>query len=145
MPLFTVKTTANREIAVADDILDFDHPDIHSAVAPDEMSNYIFVEATSRDAVSSLIRDTPNAQRVLEGETSMSEVEHFLTPGSEVEDIQEGEMVEITSGPYEGDTAIIQSVNQATERVTVELKDAPIPIPIELRGEQVRVLDSHAP
>lgn len=144
MPLFTVKTTANREIAVADDILEFDYTGIYAAVAPEEVQNYLFVEAESYDAVVEVVKDTPNAQKVLQGETSMGEVEHFLNPGSDVDDIREGDTVEITSGPYEGDTATITSINKATEHVTLELTESPVPIPIELRGDQVRVLDAEA-
>lgn len=144
MALYTVQATSGRESDVADTILDNDDA-VYAALAPAEMKGYVFVEAERHTTVVNAISDIPSAQKVLDGQTSMAEIHHFLSPGSDVDDIAQGDHVEITSGAYEGDTATIQTVNAAEEQVTVELDDAPVPIPIALRGDQVRVLDANAP
>lgn len=138
MALFTVKTPANQEPAVVDEILDRGPDGIHSALAPAATSGYVFVEATDRATVDQLPSVVPRIQKVLDGETSMAEVEHFLSPGSDVADVSMGDRVEITTGAYEGDTATVQNVNAAAEEVTVELEDEVISIPITLRGDHIR-------
>lgn len=138
MALFTAKTPANQEPDVADEILDRGPDGIHSVLAPAATSGYVFVEANDRDTVDQLPSLVPRIQKILDGETSMAEVEHFISPGSDVDDFSMGDRVEITHGAYEGDIATVQNVNATAEEVTVELDDEPISIPITLRGDHVR-------
>ncbi len=142
MGLFTVKTTASQEETVARMIIERDIEEIHAALAPEDMTSYVFVEADSQAIVERLLDDIPHAQKVLSGSTGISEVEHFLDPGSDVEGIEVGDLVEITGGPYQGEKATITNIDESNDNATVELVEATVPIPVTLRGDQLRVLDS---
>ena len=54
---------------------------------------------------------------------------------------EEGNIVEVISGPFKGEKARVQRIDQAKEEVTVELFEAMVPIPITVRGDHVRVLE----
>lgn len=141
MGLYAVKTTASHEGTVADMVTNRGQDRIHAALAPDQMTAYVVVEAESRGDVKRAIDEVPHAQKVLEGQTSMKEVQSFLEPTSDVEGLEEGAVVRLTDGPFQGEKAKITEVDGSNERATVELYEATVPIPVEVRGDQLRVLD----
>ena len=100
------------------------------------------VEADS-DAVFERISDEiPHMRGVVPGESNLSEVEHFLSPKPDVEGIAEGDIVELIAGPFKGEKAQVQRIDEGKDQVTVELYEATVPIPVTVRGDQIRVLDS---
>ncbi len=141
MGLYAVKTTASHEETCGEMIANDASGDIYAVLSPETMTSYIIVEAKDINAVKLAIEEVPHARKVLEKESSMSEIEQFLTPTSDVQGISEDSVVELTGGPFQGDKAKVTKVSQSSERVTVELYDATVPIPVEVRGDQIRVLD----
>ena len=77
---------------------------------------------------------------MLEGDIPIEQIEHFLTPASAVAKITEGDTVEMVAGPFRGEKAKITHIDYAKEEITVELLDSMVPIPITVRGEQVRII-----
>jgi transcriptional antiterminator NusG len=77
----------------------------------------------------------------VEGETSFNEIEHFLTPKPLVSGIMEGDVVELVAGPFKGEKARVQKIDESKEEITVELFEATVPIPVTVRGDHVRVLE----
>jgi transcriptional antiterminator NusG len=53
--------------------------------------------------------------------------------------LQEGQQVEIISGPFKGEKAKITRVNQSKEEVTVELLEAAVKIPVTIKAENIKV------
>jgi transcriptional antiterminator NusG len=142
MGIFAVKTTASQERTVADMIMNREESSVHAALAPDSLTSYVMVEADS-DAVFERISDEiPHMRGVVPGESNLSEVEHFLSPKPDVEGIAEGDIVELIAGPFKGEKAQVQRIDEGKDQVTVELYEATVPIPVTVRGDQIRVLDS---
>lgn len=141
MPLYAVKTTANQEDTVASMIINRGFDEIHAAVAPDNMTSYLIVEADKKEFVERAIEEVPQSRKVLDGDVSMTEIESHLTPASDVEGLEEGAVVRLTDGPFQGEKAKITDIDDANERATVELYEATVPIPVDVRGDQLRVLD----
>lgn len=141
MSMYAIKTTASHEETVADMVTNRGLSGVHAALAPDQMTSYVIVEADSQGDVERAIDEVPHARKVLDGETSMAEVEGFLQPASDVEGLEEGAVVSLTDGPFQGEKAKITEVDSSNERATVELYEATVPIPVEVRGDQLRVLD----
>ena len=54
--------------------------------------------------------------------------------------IEEGDIVEMVAGPFRGETAKVTHIDDTKEEITVELFESVVPIPITVRGEQVRVV-----
>jgi transcriptional antiterminator NusG len=145
--IFAVKTTASQERTVADMIANREADDIHAVLAPDSLTSYVMVEADSDGAITRALEEIPHARGLVEsggqaGSSSMAEVEHFLSPTPDVEGIAEGDIVELIAGPFKGEKARVQRIDETKDQVTVELYEATVPIPVTVRGDQIRVLDS---
>jgi len=144
--IYALKTTANKERKVVDDIVKLlkDHPefDIKSIMAPDELRGYVLIETPDEYArMEQIARLIPNARAVVKGETSFEEVEHFLEPKAAVAGIDEGTIVELIAGPFKGEKAVVKRVDTGKEEITVELYESMVPIPITVRGDNVRVIE----
>lgn len=141
---FAIKTTANQERVVAN-LMEMAvrkyKLSIYSILAPKELRGYIIVEAGSMDDMLKAIRGLPHIKGVVKGETSFTEVEHFLAPKKAAEQIKEGFTVEVSSGPFKGELAVVKRVDEAKNEITVELIEAVVPIPVTVKADHVRVVD----
>ena len=142
MAIFAVKTTASQERTVADMIINREEPSIHAVLAPDSLTSYVMVEAGDTAAIERVLDEIPHARSIVQGSSDISEVEHFLSPTPDVEGIAEGDIVELVAGPFKGEKAQVQRIDEGKDQVTVELYEATVPIPVTVRGDQIRVLDS---
>ncbi|MFB6220408.1 MAG: transcription elongation factor Spt5 [Halolamina sp.] len=142
MSIYAVKTTASQEETVADMIASKEMPEIHAVLAPDSLTSYVMVEAEDDSIIERILEEIPHARGMVPGTSSMTEVEHFLSPTPDVEGIAEGDIVELIAGPFKGEKARVQRIDEGKDQVTVELYEATVPIPVTVRGDQIRVLDS---
>jgi len=142
MPIYAVKTTASQERTVADMIMNREESSVHAALAPDSLTSYVMVEADDVSVFERILDEIPHARGVVQGESSLAEVEHFLSPKPDVQGIAEGDIVELIAGPFKGEKAQVQRIDEGKDQVTVELYEATVPIPVTVRGDQIRVLDS---
>jgi len=144
--IYVIKTTVNQELAVAN-LMEgaiqekgkSEHG-IKAILVPDELKGYVLIEASFSDAIEQIIQNVPHARGLVKGDTSLEEVEHFLTPKPSVTGILEGSIIEIVSGPFKGEKARVKKVDEAHEELTIELFEAMVPIPVTVRGDSVRVL-----
>ncbi|MFC7006740.1 transcription elongation factor Spt5 [Halalkalicoccus salilacus] len=142
MPVYAVKTTASQERTVADMIVNREQPEIHAVLAPDSLTSYVMVEADDHAIIERVLDEIPHARSIVPGQSSLAEVEHFLSPKPDVEGIAEGDIIELIAGPFKGEKAQVQRIDEGKDQVTVELYEATVPIPVTVRGDQIRVLDS---
>ena len=142
MPIYAVKTTASQEQTVASMIANREEQKIHAVLAPESLTSYVMVEAEDTGVLDRVLEDIPHARSMVPGESDIAEVEHFLSPKPDVEGIAEGDIVELIAGPFKGEKAQVQRIDEGKDQVTVELYEATVPIPVTVRGDQIRVLDS---
>jgi transcriptional antiterminator NusG len=143
--IYAIRTTANKERNVATKIVDRiqkEHYDIKSLIVP-ELKGYILVEGDKMD-IDKAYRGVTHARGIVAGETSIAEIEHFLAPKPAVTNLEEGFIVEVTSGPFKGEKAKITRVDTTKNEITIELLEATVPIPITVPAESVRVLEKEA-
>ena len=76
-----------------------------------------------------------------EAALKIAEIEHYLTPKPLVSGIVEGDIVELIAGPFKGEKARVQNIDEPKEEITVELFEALVPIPVTVKGDSVRVLE----
>ena len=145
--IFAIKTTSKQERTVADNILkaiDTKATDIKvaSIIVPNELQGYVLIETPEeRNRIEQLVELIAHARVVTKGETSLAEVGHFLIPKPVVAGIDEGTIVELIAGPFKGEKAVVKRVDSGKEEITVELYEAIVPIPITVRGDNVRVVE----
>jgi transcriptional antiterminator NusG len=140
--IYAIRTTANKEKNVAERIADrvrTDHYEINAIVVPG-LKGYILVEG-DKGSIDKAYRGVAHARGLVEGETDVGEIEHFLAPKPAVTNLSEGFIVEVMSGPFKGEKAKIVRVDTSKNEVTIELIEATVPIPITVPAESVRVLE----
>jgi transcriptional antiterminator NusG len=142
--IFAVKTAIGHEVAVMEALESRARTkgvDIKAMLAPDTLRGYVLVEAMSQDKLKELAKYVVRARSVVEGETSIKDIEHYLTPKKTTEGITIGDIVEIVSGGFKGEKARVLKIDELKEEITVELFEAIVPIPITVRGESVKLLE----
>ncbi len=141
---FVIKTTANQERVVAN-LMEMSVKkyglEIYSILAPKELKGYVIVEAEKMEDLLQAIKGLPHVKGVVKGVVSFNEIEHFLTPRKAAEQIKEGYTVEIISGPFKGELAVVKRVDESRNEITVELRDAVVPIPVTVNADNVRIVD----
>jgi len=141
--IFTIKTQVGKEQGCADLINSRTAKSkikIPSILATPELRGYIFLESYDKERIKDMIKTIGYARNMLEGYTPVEQIEHFLIPASSVAKIAEGDVVEMVAGPFRGETAKVTHIDDTKEEITVELFESVVPIPITVRGEQVRVI-----
>ncbi len=144
--VFAVKTQVGQERTVADFLatkIKKSKLPIFGVLAPQELRGYVFVEADDAQVLERTIKNISYARTMLPDPVPFSQIEHFLTPVSAVAKISEGDIVELVSGPFRGEKAKVTRIDEGKEEITVELFEAMVPIPITVKGENVRVLKRH--
>ena len=141
--IFTIKTQVGKEQNTADMINSRAAKSkikIPSILVTPELRGYLFIEAYDKERIKEMIKTISYARNILEGEIPLEQIKHFLVPASAVAKITEGDVVEMVSGPFRGETAKVTHIDDTKEEITVELFESVVPIPITVRGEQVRVI-----
>ncbi|MCD4740181.1 transcription elongation factor Spt5 [archaeon] len=141
--IFTLRTTVGQERMVAD-LLSSQYKKyesgLYSIAVIDNLRGYIFVESPNEAELKKVIYSVPHLKGVVKGGVDLTEVEHFFEEKSLTVDINKGDLVELTAGPFKGERAKIVRVDDAKDKITVELVEATVPIPITLDAASIRVI-----
>ncbi len=140
--VLAIKTQIGHERTVAD-TLSARSKDlgVQSILCPNALRGYIIVEAMNTDRLAETVRGIKRARGVVEGEMTFDEITHYLTPKPLVSGIVEGDIVELIAGPFKGEKARVQMIDEGKEEITVELFEALVPIPVTVKGDSVRVIE----
>jgi transcriptional antiterminator NusG len=142
--VMAVKTSIGYEKAVADSIASrakSGDVGVYSILSPTTMRGYVFVEVMNAEKLQQMVKGIRRARGLVRGDTSLDEIDHFPEPKPLVSGIMEGNIVELISGPFKGEKARVMHIDEAKEEITVELFEAMVPIPVTVRGDNVRVLE----
>jgi transcription termination/antitermination protein NusG len=142
--VLAIKTSRGYEREVADTLLaraEEKADVVFALLVPSALRGYVFAEGMSFEGVREMLKGIRKARGLVEGETTLKEVEPLLVPKITVEGFVEGAIVELISGPFKGEKARVRKIDQAKEEITVELIEAVVPIPVTVRGDHVRMLE----
>jgi transcriptional antiterminator NusG len=142
--IMVLKTQMDQEKSVADSLMSkaqLGEKDIYAIFSPPGLRGYVFVEGMNTDRLREKTRDIKKARSFVDGETNIEEIGHYLVPVSAVIGIVEGDLVELVNGPFKGEIARVQQIDQGKEEITVELIEAMVPIPVTVKGDSVRVIE----
>jgi transcription termination/antitermination protein NusG len=142
--VLAIKTSRGYEREVADTLharTDEKADVVFALLVPSALRGYVFAEGMSFEGVREMLKGIRKARGLVDGETTLKEVEPLLVPKITVEGFVEGAIVELISGPFKGEKARVKKIDQAKEEITVELIEAVVPIPVTVRGDHVRMLE----
>jgi len=142
--ILALKTSIGHEKDVADGIsarAKSGRSDISAILAPTNLRGYVLIEGMNTDRMRDAVKGVRKAHSFVDGEMNFEEIDHYLAPKPLVSGIMEGDVVELVAGPFKGEKARVQNIDEAKEEIAVELFEALVPIPVTVRGDHVRVLE----
>lgn len=140
--LFGIRTTIGQERLVAETLEKRakKDPGVVSLVVIDGMRGYVFAEGGDEADVRKIIQKAPHVRGLVRGAMKPAEIEHFFETKTMTAGIERGDTVEITSGAFKGEKAKVIRIDDSKEKITVEIIEAAVPIPITVGASSIRVV-----
>ncbi len=140
--IYTVKTVVGRENVVLDALasrISAEELKIKALVHPEEIKGYIFVEGEIED-VERAVKALPHSRGLIKKPFEVKEVEKFLQPRKVEVELDTGDTVEIIGGPFKGERGKVTRYDKTKREITIEPLETPVPIPITVSVEFVKML-----
>ena len=157
--IYAVKATAGQERVVAElfyreaenkrEMLEAEGGKIYSVLYTPGLKGYVLVEANSPGVVEDVARDVPKTRGLLlkekgnlesAGIIPISDLEKTLKPTPIVTEVVRGDLIELIAGPFKGEKARVAKIDAAKNEITVELIEVAVPIPVIVRGDDIKIL-----
>jgi transcriptional antiterminator NusG len=141
--LYGVRTTIGQEKIVADVLENKwkkEKEGVSTIAVIDGLKGYIIVEAANDAEIRKLVYKAPHVRGLVAGAIDMKEIEHFFEVKTMTAGIERGDIVELTSGAFKGERARVIRVDESKEKITVEIIEAAVPIPVTVDAPSVRVV-----
>ena len=117
---------------------------ISAVLSPEGMQGYIFVESDKSFVMRHPALKVRNLRGLVEGDVTFDEIKQFLNPEPVMANIAKGSIVELTTGPFKDEKAKVVRIDEAKEDVVLELIEAAVPIPVTVKGDQIRLIQKEA-
>lgn len=125
---------------------------VSAVLVPESLKGYILVESSTKIDMQNPAFKIPHLRGIVEGKTksqggnvvTFEEVKKFLNPEPIISSIQKGSIVELISGPFKGERAKVVRIDESREEVVLELIEAAVPIPVTVKGDQIRIIQKEA-
>ena len=108
---------------------------------PETLKGYVFIEAEGPHFVEQAIAGIKHVRSKVPGVVSFSEVESYIIVKPVIEELSEGDLVEIVGGPFKGMRAKITRVDKTKDEVTLELMEATFTLPITVHADYVKLVE----
>ncbi len=157
--IYAVKATAGQERVVAELLyretvnkrkaIEAEGGMIYSILYTPGLKGYVLVEANSPGVVEDLAREVPKTRGLLlkvkgklqsAGIIPILDLEKILKPKPIVQEISRGDLIELIAGPFKGEKARVAKIDQGKNEITVELIEAAVPIPVIVKGDDIKIL-----
>lgn len=143
---FIVRSTPNREDQFLDAIYKYlskkEDTGIYAVMKPEMVKGYIFVEAENMTKVVDTFRNIPNSKGVLRTPISFEEIEKYFDKESQRIVVNQRDIVEVIAGPFKGDQGKVTRIVPGKDEIIIEPLHSPVPIPITLSIDDIRVVES---
>ncbi len=154
--IIAIKCNVGKELEVANNLVNADEKELEdrlelnpqskreimAIMSPYELRGYFYLETMHPDRIPFLARSMRNFKGVVQGTIKMEEISDQLTPKPAVAGLELGSFVELVKGPFKGEKARIMSIDQEKEEVTVQFIESAMLIPVKVKAEDIRVIES---
>ncbi len=140
MPIYTLRTTRGREKTAINALraaIENDPYEIQSILYPQDLKGYLFIEGDKAD-IERLVRNVRHAKGIIDNEVEIADIEKFISNEPQEIKLELGDRVEVIDGPYKGEPAQIERIDEANQKATIKLLEAAVPIPVTIDIEQLR-------
>ncbi|MHB1440665.1 MAG: transcription elongation factor Spt5 [Cuniculiplasma sp.] len=154
--IIAVKSNVGKELEVALNLVNSDEKDLEerleinpgakrevmAIMSPYELRGYFYLETMHPDRIPYLGRSMRNFKGVVAGSIEIQEISDQLTPKPAVAGLDLGSFVELVKGPFKGEKARIMHIDAEKEEVTVQFIESAMLIPVKVKAEDIRVIES---
>jgi transcriptional antiterminator NusG len=142
--IYAIRTIIGQETSVANLINSKAKKvgtNIIAILVSDNLRGYVFVEANAQEEVDNLISGIPHVRGKVVGKIDIKEIEHVLIPRPPTEGLEVGDTIEIIGGPFKGERAKVQRIDQSKSEVVLELLESSYPIPIKVHADYIKLIE----
>ncbi len=140
MPIYTLRTTRGREKTAIKSLraaIKNEDYAIQAILYPQDLKGYLFVEGDKTD-IERLVRNVRHAKGLIKKEVEIEDIEKFISDEPQEIKIEINDRVEVIAGPYKGEPAKVERIDEANQKATIKLLEAAVPIPVTIDIEQLR-------
>ena len=141
--LYAFRVTAGQENIVADllsEKIKKNKLPAKCVVVSPYLKGYIICEVDNEIEAKRLITNVPHVKGILQKPMQIDDLKDMLESKPQEITLDEGDMVEITSGPFKGEKAKVVRIFREKEEVIVELVEVAVPIPVTIKINTIKVL-----
>ncbi len=145
--IFAIRTTAGQEKNAAELIearAKTDKIPVLAILVPETLRGYIFLETAEPHVVDEAIAGIKHIKSRISGKVRASEVEKYLESKPFIEELDVGDLVEVTGGPFKGMRAMVTKINKAKHEATLELLEATFTLPITVSADYLKLIEKSA-
>ena len=114
---------------------------IKAILQTEDLRGYIFIEADDEDKILELVKGAPHIRGLVGKEVSIDQLERFIVPEKQTIKIEPGDIIEVISGPFKGERAKVQRIDEVKQELSIELLEAAIPIAVTIPMAAVRLYE----
>jgi len=118
---------------------------IYAVLALDTWKGYVLFESATSQAVDESIQGFKHVRSKIPGMMQYQDIDKFLVVKSMVAELNEGDTVEIVSGPFKSMRAKITRLEKEKQEVTVILLDTAYQMPISLDAAYLKLVERAKP
>lgn len=112
--------------------------EIYSIIVPPNLKGYVIVEASGPHVVKLLISGIRNVRGVAPGLVPKDDIYKLVSKKVIGPTVKEGDLVEITAGPFRGMQAQVVKVNVEKEEVVLNILESAFPLEVTIPLDQVK-------
>lgn len=148
--IFAVRTTIGREKAVQELIFNRLRtinpvPDLKAILISENYRGYVFIEAIHQRDVLHICNGVPHVKGKIVGSIPFDSIMGVIKPEKNIFIMEEGDIVEVTSGLFQNNKARIIKMPKdkegAKEEVTVRLIDSDSPITVKIHADYLKLFE----
>ncbi|MCJ7429519.1 MAG: transcription elongation factor Spt5 [Candidatus Nanohaloarchaeota archaeon QJJ-5] len=136
----TLRTTRGREKTVVNSLqaqIENDAYAIDAVLYPHDLKGYVFIEGDEVD-IRDIADNLRHVKGVIDKDVDLEELDKFLSDEPQEIKLEPGDTVEVIGGPFKGEEAEIDRIDEANQEATIKLLEAAVPIPVTISVELLR-------
>ncbi len=141
--IHTIRVTSGQEKIIAEILMKkakAEKLDVYSITNVETVKGYLFVEVADENTLVNLIQKVKHVKGFLRDQIKMEELSKLISSENKPSIvIENGDIVEMSSGPFKGERAKVQKIDEAKDEITVELIEVAVPIPVTVKAKMVKL------
>jgi len=141
--IYTIRVTSGQEKILSEILMKKSRAEklnVYAIVHVENVKGYLFVEASDENTLVKLIQKVKHVKGFLKRPITLAEIENLVKATKQPAlAIEQGDTIEMTSGPFKGERAKVIKIDEAKDEITVELIEVAVPIPVTVKSKMVKL------